>query len=269
MRDRRRFSVVWIALAMIGALGLTACQMGPSEEELKAQKDQEDWAAIEQLKAELDAQRAELRALGDQMADAASETAEDVEESAEDAAADLEAKAEELQQDIDTKSEELTAKLIEFINAQNIVEGEELTEKQTAAIRLKSDEEIVIAQEYIDKAGDYTRAIDIYQTALVYDPDNEKLKAALAQAQENRFMTKERFGQVKKKMTQAEVRELLGQVKTSLNREYEQDDAVAWFYEKEEGGAAGVFFRESRKGRGDWAVYHTDFDAIKPKAEDA
>ena len=79
-------------------------------------------------------------------------------------------------------------------------------------------------------------------------------------------MTQERFGQVKKKMTMNEVRSLLGQVKRQLIREYEDENATAWFYEKEDTGAAGVFFRESKVGRGDWKVYHTDFDAIDPQS---
>jgi hypothetical protein len=83
-------------------------------------------------------------------------------------------------------------------------------------------------------------------------------------------MTQERFAQVKKGMTKDEVRELLGQVMLSNLREFPPAKASdrpveGWFYKKKDGGAAGVYFREKRKGQGDWAVYNVDFDAIKQK----
>ncbi len=261
MREGRRFALVsMIALAVL-IVGLSACSSGPTDEELAAQQAQESWAALESAKSALDEQRAEMVALGEQIRAGVDEAAEEGADTIE----TLQARADDLEQSIATGSEEMMAMIIEFINEQGMEVGVEPTDIQLGAIRMKTDEEIVIAREYISKAGDYGRAIDIFQTALGFDPDNEKLQAALAEAEANRYMTPERFGQVKKKMTQEEIRDLLGQVKRQLIREYEDDNAVAWFYEKEDTGAAGVFFRESKLGRGDWTVYHTDYDAIKQK----
>jgi len=278
MREGRLFVLGWTALAVFLLVIAAACQFGPSKEELKAQKDEENWTLIEQAKTDLDQQRAELRDLEQTLAGAApasaAEPAEAPTGASPDGGADTEspealaARLEDLQQAVASGSEAFSAMLVEFINSQDIVVGEPLTERQRAAIRLKSDEEILIGREYIDKAGDYTRAIDIYKSALDFDSDNEKLQAELAKAEADRYMTKERFGQVKKKMTQNQVRALLGQVQPKLNRAYEKDDAVAWFYEKEGGGAAGVFFRESRRGRNDWKAYHMDWNAIKNPNKD-
>lgn len=265
MREGRRLALVTMTVLAVMIVALTACSTGPTPEEQKAQKAEEDWATLEAAKAELESKRAELAALTDQIAAAAEIAAEDAAEEEAEARAALEARAADLEQEVATLAEEQMNRVVEFINEQDIEVGAEPNEIQLAAIRMKSDEEIVIAREYITKAGDYSRAIDIYQTALGYDPNNEKLKAALAEAEAERFMTQERFAQVKKKMTQGEVRKLLGQVKRQLIRDYVDENAVAWFYGKEDTGAAGVFFRETKKGNGDWRVYHTDFNAIKPQ----
>ena len=76
-------------------------------------------------------------------------------------------------------------------------------------------------------------------------------------------MTEERFAQVKKKMTRDEVREILGQVMLSNLREYPERGVIGWFYRKEDGGAAAVYFREKRKGDDNWVVYDTNFNAVK------
>jgi outer membrane protein assembly factor BamE (lipoprotein component of BamABCDE complex) len=92
------------------------------------------------------------------------------------------------------------------------------------------------------------------------DPDNEKLAAAIAEAEAFRYMTKERLATVKKNMTQKEVRALLGTPKVQNVREFDQG-VIGWFYPKEEPNtASAVFFRE-RKGV--LKVYKTDFEAVK------
>ncbi len=160
------------------------------------------------------------------------------------------------------------SRLIGFINDQGIAVGGELTDVQLGAIRMKTSEEVLLAQEYIDRGGDYAKAIDIYNLSMQFDPDNEELKAALAAAEENQYMTKERFGAVKKKMTQDEVRAAIGQVNLRNIKLYEDEGTVAWFYRKEDGSAAGVWFKESKKGADDWFVYTTKFNAVKAPSSD-
>ena len=143
--------------------------------------------------------------------------------------------------------------------------GEPLTEIQRAAFDMKAGEDILVAKEYIEKAGNYQKAIDIYTTALLADPESEKLQAAKAEAEAMRYMTEERFAAAKKGMTREEVRAALGTPKPSNVREFEKG-VIGWFYPKEEPRtAAGVYFREKK---GVYVVYSADFDAIKADSDE-
>ena len=81
--------------------------------------------------------------------------------------------------EVNKLTELFTGQLADFINSQEIYEGEPLTEVQRAAFDMKADEDILVAKEYIEKAGNYQKAIDIYSTALLADPESEKLLAAI------------------------------------------------------------------------------------------
>lgn len=147
-------------------------------------------------------------------------------------------------------------------NVDPMLEDEVPSEKQAAVLRMKSAEDMVIAGEYIEQGGDYRRAIRIYEDALQLDPDNAELQAALDKANEMRFMTEERLATVKKGMTQAEVKGLLGAVNLRNIREYPERNVIAWFYPVDDSGAASaVWFRENRSG--EFTVYKTEFEQIK------
>ncbi|MCP4658533.1 MAG: hypothetical protein GY856_24230, partial [bacterium] len=176
---------------------------------------------------------------------------------------ELEARITALEEEINTLSDDFNARAAGFLNDQGLVVGGELNSLQRQAIDLKIDEDMVLAQGWIDEGGDYQRAINIYTDALRLDPENQRLKEAIATAEELRHMTKERFDQVKKKMTQDEVRELLGQVKLRNIREYPEDNVVGWWFRKADGGAAAIYFKEKKKGDGEWVVYEADFEALK------
>jgi hypothetical protein len=129
---------------------------------------------------------------------------------------------------------------------------------------MKSDEDIALAREWIDKGGDYKRAIDIYTNALRFDPDNEALEQAMAEAEQNRYMSAERFAAAKKGMTEAEVRAVLGQVNLHNVKSFPDRKVVAWFYPtSEDGAAAAVWFREEKDGN---KVYKLNFEEVKPKS---
>lgn len=155
--------------------------------------------------------------------------------------------------------------LVSFINASGMVEGEPLNEIQTAAVRMKSAEDMRIAQRFIDERADYGRAIDIYNGSLALDPDNEELQAALEHAETMRYMTRERFEQARLSMTEDEVRAAIGPVKPNNVKDYDQDTGkvVAWFYPREDGGTAAVWFRDDR---GTFRVYDVKWDQVPPKS---
>ena len=258
-------SVFTLVAVLLAGLGLSACG-GTSPEEEKAALLAEEWAWLQQAKSDLDGKRAELAELRKQIADyvPADETAaaegEGTEAEASPTEEELAAQAEAMQQEVYSLADGYGPRLTQFINDQGISVGSELTDVQRQAFGMKSDEDIVLAQEYINKGGEYGRAIEIYKQSLISDPDNEKLLAAKALAEERRYMTEERLDQVKKDMTESEVRELLGTPKGSNVREYDQG-AIGWFYPKEEPHtAAAVFFRPKKDVL---RVYKTDFEAVK------
>ena len=278
-RGRKLFALPGV---VVMSLALLACEQ-TSEVDEQAAKAAEDWAWLENSKAEIDAKRQELADLqarisgevpaeeaagGEEAEGGGGEEAEGGggEEAAEPPSPEeLAAQAETLQQEIYGLADTFGARLAQFINDQSISVGGDLTDTQRQAIRMKTDEDMELAREYIEKGGEYQRALDIYNQALTLDPDNEKLNSAKAEAEANRYMTEERLAEVKKNMTEAEVRDILGTPKVQNVREFDQG-VVGWFYPKEEPNtAAAVFFRERK---GELKVYKTDFEAVKaPEAE--
>lgn len=258
MRSARRLFAV--SSCLLVTLTLASCGSPEvKEDQGKAAKTATDWAALQQEKQALDAKRQEYRQLKDQLADAAPDAA---------GRSELQARVDTLKGELDTLAQEFGAQVADFINSQEIEVGAPLTEIQQQALHFNSDEAIANAGDFIDNAGDWQRAIDIYEGALEADPSYSKLKEAIAFAEQMRHMTKERFDLAKKKMTQNEVRKVLGPVKLSNIREFPEKHVLGWFYPKEDGGAAGVYFRERTKDQGNWEAYELDFDAVKPVGAD-
>ena len=96
-------------------------------------------------------------------------------------------------------------------------------------------------------------------------PVAEVSQQALASAQQMRYMTEERFAQVKKGMTPSEVRAVLGPVNLHNVQEYPERKVQAWFYPREGGGASGVYFRLD-EDKNVYTVYQTTFE-VKGKEE--
>ncbi|HEX6898410.1 MAG TPA: tetratricopeptide repeat protein [Thermoanaerobaculia bacterium] len=165
-------------------------------------------------------------------------------------------------QETEALSREFYRRLVEHINADPPVQDEPLTPRQQAAIRMRSDEEIRLAREFIERGGDYQRAIDIYREALAVDPDNPRLREELARAEARRYMTRQTFSRVREGMDQEEVRRLLGQPNLHNVRTWPERGVAGWFYPKDaRGSAAAVWFRQE----GDrFIVYLHDFDALQP-----
>ncbi|MFL6197710.1 MAG: hypothetical protein ACJ76J_00900 [Thermoanaerobaculia bacterium] len=243
---------------LLGALALfPACGPRPEERQDASQDEvavaQWDW--LEQTKQRLDAQRARLAQLeAARLGEKTRPSAPPSEELA------------RLRKEVDDLAAELNRRLVEYVNANASAAsgGETPGERQLAAIRMKSDEDIRLAREYIEEGGDYRRAIEIYETALAADPDNPRLRAELETARARRYVTRERFALVREGMTQDEIRRLLGPPNLLDVRDYPERGVTAWFYPKDaSGAAAAVWFR---KGEPSPEAYLLDFDAIQPPA---
>lgn len=227
---------------------LAACGGGDGDAAEGGAGQDAQWAELEQMKQTLDAKRAELTAAREQLAAAEGEEAEQ-----------LRARVEQLAAETLTMTDEFNSRLVGFINENAPVVGEPLTERQQAALRMKSAEDIVYAREYIAEGGDYVRAIDIYNAALAADPGNPEIEAALAEAEARRYMDEARFSQLERGMSAAEVRQAIGAPYYRNVREYE-DGAIGWFYPTDANrSAAAVYFR--KKGD-DLEVYKFDYRAV-------
>ena len=240
----------WGRAGVAVLLGLTLWACGPTAEEkakreMAAQQEVE-WTWLQQAKSELDAKRQQLAALG------AEAPAQEV-EAAEAAVAAVQ--------------DEFTGRLAEFINSLGLVQGEAPTGRALEAIRMKSAEDVVLAEEYIQKGGEYQRAIDILGSALGVDPDNAAVKAALDKAEADRYPSREKFAGLKKGMSEAEVLALLGPVNLRNVKEYPERGVVAWFYKKADGGASAVYFDKGRRQDTPLKVYDFKYDAIQAGEE--
>ncbi|MCB1053989.1 MAG: hypothetical protein KDD11_00570 [Acidobacteria bacterium] len=224
--------------------------------------------ALEQSKADLDAKRAEyseLEAKINAPEDAEAETSADAPAEGEEPMTQeqLEEQAKNLKQEIEDDSQKLASDIVGFINEDPPVQGEPFSPELERAVNLKVEEDILLAQEWIESGGDYRRAITILESLQPLAPDNAHLQEELEHAKNFRYMTEDRFAAVKKGMTEDEVREALGPVNLRNIKPYEDRGVVAWFYPKEGGGAAGVFFNQKK---GKTQVYKTDFNAVQSQA---
>jgi hypothetical protein len=261
----RRFHVICGAL-LLAAATLVACGPDPAVEAEKAREAQ--WQSLLHAKQQLDQKREELAALRAEVDAAAAATDEaaadataDATEEAEGAAA-VESPADRLaalESEVTEMTNAFNETVVTYINSDPPVRGEPLSERQAAAVRMKSDEDILIAQEFIRAGGDYRQAVKIYDAALMVDPDYERLQQLRDEAQSMRFVTEDRFAGVKKGMTPDEIREVLGQVNLRNVREYPEKNAIAWFYPRDDRGSAAAVWFQKNKRTGELTVYQADF----------
>jgi hypothetical protein len=176
------------------------------------------------------------------------------------AAAPAPSPRDQLAGEIESLSQQLGRRLVAYINANPPVEGTPLSARQLAAIRMKSDEEIAVAHEFIARSGDYRRACEIYEAALSADPDNPRLREELARARAARYVSAEKFSRVAPGMTAEQVRAALGPPNAHDVRAYPSKGVVGWFYPRDASGAAAAVWFEKRDGK--LTVYLCDWSAL-------
>ncbi|HYU33047.1 MAG TPA: outer membrane protein assembly factor BamE [Thermoanaerobaculia bacterium] len=248
MRAKR--GPVVLCCCLLGISALTGCG-GPAGEDRETRTHtvvaDSEWAWLQQARRDLDAKRAGL-----------TRAEAEARKSGKDPAAVPAVQT--LSAGVRARTDELRRRLLGFINDNPPPAGEKPAGRALEAIRLKSDEDILIAREHMEQGGDYRRAIDIYEAALAVDPDNPRLKQEMERAQTRRYMTEERFARVQAGMTADQVRALLGSPNVNDIRDYPERGVTGWFYARDpRGGAAAVWFKKNGDRQ---IVYQTDFDAL-------
>lgn len=258
MRRNRLLSVFVVLVAAVGLL--QGCSRGPSEEELKLADFQAQFTTVEDsydalvdLRSEIDDARAKLAEL------------EEIPESelTDEQAAELEAvqaRLEGADAELETAFEQVQEQLADVLNV-GINDFPDSPETASALV-MYSDEAILVAEDMVDKAGDYKKAIDHLSNAEGYFEaagltPYHPLVAKIKELDDWRFITKERFDAVKKGMTKDEVTELVGEVYYRNIQESPSKGVETWLYKKREGGAAAFYFK-IKTGK----VYDKNFDAV-------
>ena len=248
-------SAMAAALALLAAIGSAGCE-GAAEQRAAAERARE-WAELQQEKREIDAERHERARRRGRLA-AVPVNPDGTPAAADDAAAAADVAARERQ--VSTRSARLGERLVRYLGGFERRDGAAppagAEPGWRAAVRLKSDEDLAVAQEWIDRGGDYRRAIEILETQRQLDAGYPRLEQALVRARDMRFVTPERFARVQPGMTPVEVRAALGPVNLREVLRRPAERLEAWYYPKRGGGKAAVYFRYDGHRRG-FVVYQT------------
>jgi len=257
-----RFLSVFMVFALLGGLTL-GCKGGPSEEEAALTQLQEQLGAINQTYQELQSLRSEIAST--------TATSSEIEAIAEKKRTDEQkAQLEELGiklPELETQSEgvydTLQAQLADFltIGLNDFPKSAETAE----ALKIYSDEAMIIADDTVAKSGDYKKAIDQLASAEGYYsaielPIYPALAEKIATLEDWRFVTQDRFDTVAKGMTMDEVKAAIGVPYFHNIQKDEKRGIETWLFKKREGGASAVYFK-IKTGK----VYSTKWDAIKTK----
>ncbi|MCW8984900.1 MAG: hypothetical protein OQK55_06130 [Thermoanaerobaculales bacterium] len=251
-------------IVILVALGLVSgCSRGPSEEELAQAAFEEQLTTLQQQYEVLQQARADLAASEAMLVEIEAVRERD---RSDEQKAELETLPDTIVQlgtARDAAYDAVQATLADFLNiALNEFPEHPATEQ---GLNLYSDEAIKIAEDTVLKAGDYKKAINQLDAAnSYYDsvglPPYQPLVDKLAELDDMRFMTQERFDLVKKNMTMDEVKEVAGVPYYQNIQVDEKRKVETWLYRKREGGAAAVYFKTTNN-----KVYNKNFEAVKLK----
>ncbi len=260
MRQPRILPCIMIVILFTGAL--IGCSRGPSQADVKAEQMKQQFADLGTSEAAIRSAREELASARE---DVATIEAIDERKRSDEQKQQLEqlnASMADLEAKVDTAYEDYQTRLADFLNLAlnefpNAPESDQ-------ALKMYGTEAIYNADDIVRKSGDYKKAIDTVKSAKGYydaigKQPTQLLLDKLAELDEWRYITQERFDQVKKGMTEQEVRDTIGVPYYMNVKKDEQRGITFWLYPKREGGAAAVYFDKKSK------VYSMNFDAVKVK----
>lgn len=259
-----RKRVLSYCIVFFVAAGLfSGCATGPSDEELARAEAEAKLVPIREANQQLQQLRADLAAAELQLAEIEAVAEKKRTDEQKTLLAELPAQVEQLNRDKETTYEQLQSQLAEFLTvALNEFPD---TPETLECLTVYSDEAILVARDIVAKSGDYAKAIDHLQSAKGYYEAvglavHQPLLDTVAEFEDWRYITQERFDAVKNNMTRDEVKAAAG-VPYYGNVQEDADRGVeTWLYRKSEGGAAAVYFK-IKTGK----AYGTKWDAIKTK----
>ena len=259
---RSRFLPCGIAVLVVFGL-LSGCSRGPSEEELARQEMEGQLATLQQQYQDLQQARADLVAAEVSLTEIEAIKERNRSEEQNVLLAELPAQIEAFSATKDERYEAVQATLADFLNlALNEFPEDPGT---IEGLNIYADEAIIIARDTIFQAGDYKKAVDQLDAASSYYdsldlPPYQPLVDEIATLRDMRFITRERFDLVKKKMTMDEVKEIVGYPYYQNIQRNEKQGVETWLYRKNEGGAAAIYFKMKTS-----KVYNKNFEAVKIK----
>ncbi len=264
----RRSRFLPYGIAILVAVGLiSGCSRGPSEEELARAAFEEQLATLQQQYEVLKQARTDLAAAEASLAEIEAIGERDRTDEQKAALESLPATIADLGTQREAAYDAVQGTLADFLNiALNDFPDHPAT---VEGLNLYSDEAILIADDVVAKSGDYKKAINQLDSAnSYYDsiglPPYQPLVDKIAELDDMRFITQERFDLVQKNMTMDEVKEVVGVPYYQNIQVDEKRKVETWLYRKREGGAAAVYFKTTNN-----KVYNKNFDAVKVKvAED-
>lgn len=251
-------------IAILVAFGLVSgCSRGPSEAELHQAQFEEQLVTLQQQNQVLQQARADLAASEAALVEIEAIRERDRSDEQKAALDTLPATIGEQGAARDTAYDAVQATLADFLNIALNEYPEHPATNQ--GLNLYSDEAILIAEDVVAKSGDYKKAIDQLDSASSYYdsidlPPYQPLIDKMAEFDETRFITQERFDLVKKKMTMDEVKAAVGVPYYQNIQVDEKRKVETWLYRKREGGAAAIYFKTTNN-----KVYNKNFEAVKMK----
>lgn len=255
MARKPTIAVVVLALTVVlGCGGSTKEQSATADVAGEFAKVQEARSALDAARSALTDVRAELDALNAKGNLTAEETARKGE---------LEAQLLDAQRAFDAAYEDDQNALSNFLNLALNDEAMKNAPQTREALRLYADGAIANAMNFMEVSGEYGKAIDVLQTAASYfefieAPVPEDLQATIEKAQRLRYLSKDRFDQITKGMTEAQVKAITGTPLYANVREAKAQGRtiISWLFPRDpaEGGAAAIYFDKGK-------VYATKWDA--------
>ena len=243
----RSYRLLLACVVFVAVFGLVqGCSRGPSEEELKVAAFQEQFTAVQEQYDALVNLRSEIEvdelALAELQAIPENKLTDEQKAEIEVVSGTLEASAKERE----ATFEVVQGLIADLLNV-GINEFPDSTETADALV-MYADEAILVADDMVAKSGDYRKAIDHLSTAEGYFEaagltPYHPLIAKIGELDDWRFITQERFDQVKKGMTKEEVVAVVGQVYFRNIQETPERGVESWLYKKREGGAAAFYFK--------------------------